>query len=608
VTSAVARSGGRTAAALAALALAAAMSTAVLAQADPSKVLRVAFPVAETGFDPQASSDFYSNHVNRAIFDAPYRYDHLARPYRIVPNTAAALPEISADGLEWTIRIKPGIWFVDDPAFKGRKRELTAADYVYSLKRVLDPKLRSPNLQQFDGKFAGADAAVARAKETGKFDYDAPLAGLSAPDRYTIRLKLTAPSYDLIAELTTVAAGAVAREVIEAYGDASTWAMANPVGTGPYRLKEWRRGQKIVLEANPGFRDVPYPDSADPADRGIVAQLKGKRIPLIGRVEINIIEESNPRLLAFQKADLDFVTVPGDLVVNVLDANNRLKPRFAEAGVVLARGIQPAITYTYFNMEDPIVGGYTKEKVALRRAIGMAYNTDEEIKVLWQGQAVPATQPIPPGVTGHDPKFDGHVRYDLAGAKALLDKFGYVDRDGDGWRDLPDGKPLVLSMGSPPDARSRQSEEMWKRSLTAVGIKVDFVKQKWPDLLKMSRAGQLQMWSLGNINTTTEGYGFLGLLYGKHSSLSNLARFDLPDFNRLYDASRSLPDGPQRTKLFREMSQLVTAYAPWNLNVYRYENVLVYPWVKGYKYNAIQQHPWQYFDIDLKVPRRPVAP
>ena len=205
-------------------------------------------------------------------------------------------------------------------------------------------------------------------------------------------------------------------------------------------------------------------------------------------------------------------------------------------------------------------------------------------------------------MTGHDPKFNGHVKYDLVGAKALLDKFGYVDRDSDGWRDLPDGKPLVLSMGSPPDARGRQYEEMWQRSLNAVGIKVDFIKQKWPDLLKMALAGKLQMWYLGNISATTEGYGFLGLLYGGHAGLSNIARFDLPEFNKLYDASRSLPDSAERTKMFREMSALVTAYAPWNLEVYRYENVLVYPWVKGYKYNAIQQHPWQY-STRLKLPR-----
>ncbi len=577
------------------------------AQADPDKVLRVVFPVAETGFDPQASSDAYSNHVIRAMFDAPYRYDHLARPYRIAPNTAVALPEISADGLEWKIKIKPGIYFADDPAFKGKKRELTAADYVYSWKRVIDPKMRSPNLQTFDAKFVGADRLVAEARGNGKFDYDAPLEGLSAPDRYTIRIKLTAPSYDLLSDLTTSTSMAVAREVIEAYGDGAGWVTAKPVGTGPYRLKDWRRGQKIVLEANPAFREVRYPESHDPADRDIMARLKGKKIPLIGRVEIYIIEESNPRLLAFEKGDLDILAVPADLVPNVVDANNQLKPRFAQAGIVHARGVQPAISYTYFNMEDPVVGGYTKDRVALRRAIGMAYNTDEEIRVLWHGQAMPATQPIPPNVTGHDPKFNGHVKHDLAGAKSLLDKFGYVDRDGDGWRDLPDGKPLVLSMGSPPDARGRQYEEMWQRSLNGAGIRVEFVKQKWPDLLKMARAGQLQMWYLGNINTTTEGYGFLGLLYGGHAGLSNIARFDLPEYNKLYDASRSLPDSPARTKMFREMSTLVTAYAPWNFDVFRYENILVYPWVKGYKYNAIQQHPWQFFDIDLKVPRRPVV-
>jgi oligopeptide transport system substrate-binding protein len=578
------------------------------AQADPNKVLRVAFPVAETGFDPQATNDVYSAYVERAIFDPLYAYDILARPYRIVPNTAVALPQISPDGLTWTLKVKPGIYFNDDPAFKGGRRELTAADYIYSWKRVLDPKMRSPVLQTFDGIFEGAEALVAKARETGKFDYDAPMSGLQALDRYTIRIRLVHPAYDLLPNLTTVQSTAVAREVIEAYGDGSGWAMQNPVGTGPFRLKDWRRGQKIVLEANPGFRDVRYPDSDDPADRAIVAKMKGRRLPLLGGIDIRIVEESNPRLLAFEKGDLDYIQVPPDLVPNVLTPDNVLRPRFAKAGVTLARGIQPAVSYTFFNMEDPIVGGYTKEKVALRRAIGMAFNTDEEIKVLWKGQAVPATGPIPPHVIGHDPKFNGHVSYDLPGAKSLLDKFGYVDRDGDGFRELPDGKPLVLDMGSVSDARGRQYEELWKKTLNSLGVRAEFRNQKWPDLLKMARAGKLQMWYLGNINTTTDGYAFLGLLYGGHAGLSNLSRFNLPAYNKLYDQSRSMPDSPERTKLFREMSALVTAYAPWNLEVYRYENLVVYPWVIGYKYNAFSAHPWMYYDIDLKMPRKPVQP
>ena len=114
-------------------------------------MLRVVFPVAETGFDPQATSDYYSANIERAIFDSLYHYDWLARPYKLVPNTAAAMPEISADGRVWTIRVKPGIHFADDPVFKGAKRELTAQDYVYSWKRLLDPRMRAPFLWFLDG-------------------------------------------------------------------------------------------------------------------------------------------------------------------------------------------------------------------------------------------------------------------------------------------------------------------------------------------------------------------------------------------------------------------------------------------------------------------------
>jgi len=582
------------------------MPLKVGAQADPNKVLRVAFPVAETGFDPQGAFDLYSNDVNRAIFDPLYTYDFLARPFKLIPSTAVALPEISADGLTWTMKVKSGIYFSDDPAFKGQKRELTAADYVFSWKRVLDPRVRAQNVQIFDNLFEGADAVLAKAKETGKFDYDAPMEGLLATDRYTIRLKLKRPSYDLLANLTTATTAAVAREVIDAYGDASTWAMQNPVGTGPYRLKEWRRGQKIVLEANPGFRDMTFPDSSDPADREIVARMKGKKLPRVGRIEISIIEESQPRLLAFEKGELDYVVIPNDLIWNVMGTDNKPLPRFVKAGVTLARGIEPSVSYTYFNMEDPVVGGYTKDKVALRRAIGMAFNVDEEIRVLRQGQGMPATQVVPPGVTGHDPKFAGNAKFDPAGAAALLDKFGFVDRDKDGWRDLPDGKPLVLKMAITPSALDRQRSELWQRSLTAIGIHVEFASQKFPDLLKMALAGQLQMWALGNISATPDGYGFLGLLYGGYAGLSNLSRFKQPDYDRLYDQSRKMPDSPERTKLFREMTQIVSAYSPWMLDAYRIENVAIYPWVLNYKYNQFQGHPWMYYDVDLKMPRRPV--
>ena len=118
------------------------------ARAQPSaetKVLRYAFPTSETGFDPAQISDLYSRTVTPHIFEALYAYDPLARPVKVRPCTAAALPEVSDDFRVWTVRLAPGIVFADDPAFKGQRRELVAADYVYSFKRLFDPALKSPS-------------------------------------------------------------------------------------------------------------------------------------------------------------------------------------------------------------------------------------------------------------------------------------------------------------------------------------------------------------------------------------------------------------------------------------------------------------------------------
>jgi len=581
-------------------ACAALVVTPALAQSD-AKVLRVAFPVAETGFDPQAAGDAYSNYVNRVIFDPLYKYDYLARPYRIVPNTAVAMPEISADRKTYVIRIKPGIYFTDDPVFGGKRRELTAADYVYGIKRILDPKVRSNGLTLVEGRFVGAEPIVERAKETGKFDYDAVMEGLQAPDRYTLVMKLNFADTELMANLTSANLVGVAREVIEKYGDASGWTMANPVGTGPYKLKEWRRGQRIVLEANSGYREERYPTPADAQDRAIAGKLVGRKLPMIPLIDISVIEESNPRLLTFRQKSLDYVTVPGDLVSTVMTPGNTLKPDLAAEGVRLQRDVLPAIAYMYFNMEDGVVGGYTPERIALRRAVSLAYNVDEEVRVLRQGQGMPATQIVPPNMSGHDASLDKRHVFDVAAARGLLDKFVYKDRDGDGLRELPDGKPLVLKISSPPSAQDRQYDELWQRSLAAIGIKVEFNTQKWPDLLKAARLGQLQMWQLGNINTNPEGFGFTGLLYGPNSGFANLARFNLPEFNRLYEEARSLPDGPARTAVMRKMTDLFYAYSPWVITAFRYENVLIQPWVQGFKYNPTHQHPWEYIDIDYAV-------
>jgi ABC-type transport system substrate-binding protein len=567
--------------------------------ADMGKTLRVAFQVAESGFDPQAVYDSYSFYVCNAIFDPLYTYDYFARPVRLVPNTASGMPEITDGGRTYTIKVRPGIYFASDPAFKGKRRELTAEDYVYSIKRVFDPKVRSYWLYLFEKNLVGLGPVLAAARKSGNLDYDAKIDGLVALDRYTLRIRFRDPDYVFAWWLTFDGFAAVAREVVDAYKDASNRVMDHPVGTGPYRIKEWTRGQKIILEANPEFRDETYPvpgPGSEPGDTGIARDNAGRKLPIVGQVEISILEEAQPRLLTFDSGKLDLVEVPFALAGNVL-ANDVLRPEYAKRGVRLHRQIEPSLQFTFFNLDNPVVGGYGPEKIALRRAIAMAYDRDADIQLLTSGQAEPANQLVPPGLAGHDPSVSVKALYDPAAARALLDRFGYRDRDGDGYRETPDGKPLTLVKASTPVATDRDRDELWKRSMEAIGLKITFLKNKWPELNKMSEAGQLMMWNLGWIASIPDGDGFVSPLYSKNIGTANDARFRLPEFDRLYEESRRLPSGAERDAAYRKMNDLVRNYAPWLLVDFPYFNVLAQPWLKGYKMNVFLRNQWKYYDV-----------
>ncbi len=566
------------------------------AQPGGARALRLAFPVAENGFDPQAIYDAYSARVCDAIFDPLYTYDYLARPARLVPNTADGLPAIGDGGRTFTIRVRRGVRFAPHPAFGDAKRELTAEDYVFSIKRILDPAVRSYYLYIFENRLAGLGPALAQARKAGRLDYDAPIEGLKALDRYTLQIRFTEPFYGFHHWLTTTAFAAVAREVVKAKGDAAGRVMEDPVGTGPYRLAEWRRSQRIVLEANPSYRDVRFPKPADAADADL-APLAGRRLPLAPRVEIAIVEEAQPRLLAFRRGELDYVDVPSSLAETVLDGAT-LKPGLAKAGVRLLRQVEPSLAFTFFNMEDPVVGGYTPDKVALRRAITMANDRRAAVRILANGQAELATQMIPPPVPGHAAALAIKDPHDPAGARALLDRFGYRDRDGDGFRELPDGRPLVLRKGMTPVAADRAASELWTRNLAAVGLRTEFVVQKWPELNKMSEAGQLMIWNLAWIANIPDADAFYSTLYSRNIGTSNDARLALREYDEAYERMRSLPEGPERQATYKRMNDLVVGYAPWILETYSYQNRLVQPWLRGVRLHPFLQAPWAYYDVN----------
>ena len=572
--------------------------------ADPGKVLRLAFSIAETSFDPILGWDAASESVLEEINETMLEYEYLARPVKLAPLTLERMPEVADQGATYICHLRHGVFFTPDPAFKGKPRELTAADYAYSLKRLLDPALHSPWTWLLEGKLLGSEGVEAEAKKRGRLDYDAPLPGLEVVDRYTLRIRLKRPDYTFVYVLAMPATAAVAREAIDAYGNDYG---AHPVGTGPYRLREYERSHRIVLEANPGYRKVLF-DEAVPSDRddaALARALRGRQLPAIGRVEITVIEEGQPRWLAFLKGEVDYLQpFPLDFVEELL-FDGKLRPELAAKGIRHYLLLRPNTWWAYFNMEDPVVGGYTPEKIALRRAIGMAFNTAEFIRVLFHGRAVPASGPIPPDIAGYDPgqKTEAQL-YDPAAARALLDRFGYKDRDGDGYRELPDGKPLVIEHWSTPTSRERQIDELWKKNMDAIGIRMAFKKEKLPELRKMARAGKIQMRQDGWNADYPDGDNFMQLLYGPNIGQSNDSRFNLPEFNRLYEQSRALPDSPERTKLFDRMTDLVVAYAPWKLTHHLLEDHVVQPWVIGYKPHPIRADIFKYLDIDTaKRPR-----
>ena len=588
--------------------LAALLTALLLACAGPAahaadKVLRYAFRVAETGFDPAQISDKYSKDAAANIFDAPLEYALGARPFQLRPATLAAMPEISADYKTLTFRVKPGIYFADDPTFGGKKRELVAQDYVYSLKRHYDPKWKSNNLYLLENAKILGLSELRRALMAAKkpFDYDREVEGLKALDRYTFQLKLGVGDPRFIYNFADAAAfGAVAREVVEFYGDKI---MEHPVGTNAFRLAEWRRSSRIVLTRNPNFREQRYaevaPPDADERLKAEVAALQGRKLPLIDRIEIDIIEENQPRWLSFLRGEFDIIEeVPADFAGEAMPKGH-LAPNLAKRGLHMQRYPRVDVAVSYFNMEDPVVGGYTPDKIALRRAINLAVDLDKEILLVRRGQAVKSQGPIPPAAYGGSGSFKSEMsEFDPAKAKALLDLYGYVDRDGDGWRDRPDGSPLQLEYATQPDAQSRQLVEQWQKNMDAIGIRIRFKVAKWPEQLKASSAGKLQMWGVGWAGTTPDGDTFLAMGSNKSKGAANRARFDLPAYEALYEKQKSLPDGPERLAVMQEAQRLLVAYAPYKFHVHRVWTDMAQPWVKGYSRNLFVRDIGKYVDID----------
>ena len=572
-------------------------SVSPLKSTDGKKVVRMAFVAQESGFDPVTAHDLYSSIIVDGIFDTLLTYDYLAEPAKLVPKILTEMPLVEDGGKRYTLKLKKGIFFSPHEAFGGKKRELVANDVVYSLKRHYDDSLKPVWRFLIDGKIVGLNAWYDKRKKSDGLDWDASVAGLQVVDSHTLVIELTRPDYNFNYVLAHAATGIVAREVVEKYPND---VQSHPVGSSAYYLKDWVRGQKIALERNPYWRGGTWdfqPSGKNPHDEVIVKAMQGKPLAQIDRIEFYPIEEEQTRWLAFKDRQLDVLNMPGNFAPQALPGG-KLAPDLVAQGIRLQQSIDPEYTYTYFQWNDPVWGGAEPHKIALRRAVAMAIDRDEEISVIRRGQAIKAEFLVPVGVAGHKENFATNITLNRTLANALLDKYGYK-KGADGFRRTPDGKSFSFKVTSEATALYRELDENYQKGVSAIGIQFEAEKEKFSDSLKREKRCQVQARGGAWIADYPDGDNFVQLLYSKNIGESNNACYKSAAFDALYEKSALLPNGPERDALFLEMQKQFEADTPWVMGVTRLRNQMIHPWVIGYKKHPILLAEWMYFDVTM---------
>jgi oligopeptide transport system substrate-binding protein len=536
------------------------------------------------GFDPVDAGDVESDSEVCHVYEGLMEYAYLERPYRPIPRLAEAMPDISADGLTYTFRIKPGVHFIDDPCFPGGTgREVVAADFVYSFKRVLDPHLESQGDWIFAGHVLGADDWVKKiGATTGPVDYSTPLPGFQATDKYTLQIRLAQPYPQLLYVLTMGYAFVVPHEAVESYGEQFR---RHPVGTGPFRLKSWQPNYRIEFERNPTFSGQTYPDTGEPGDRAAgLLDDAGKPLPLVDRVVEYDIREFYTVWQMFLGGRIISSGLNKDYFEKAISPDLSLSPQLLQRGIRLYKTPELATYYIGFNMLDSAIGASLDPAInerhkKLRQAFAMAIDVKTFVAVIFNNRYTPANTLIPPGVAGHSDK-PYPYEYNLERAKQLMAEAGYP-----GGHDAQ-GNALRLTMILPGSGSTdaRQEADFYEEALRAIGIELNVQQLSFAEYIRREHDGETQVFWAGWVIDYPDAQNFLQLFYGPNKCPGiNACNYHNPDFDRLYERIVTMGDSPERTALYEQMADMTTADCVWALVAYPLDYGLFQPWFQNYK-------------------------
>lgn len=537
------------------------------------------------GMDPGQTSDLYSNREVARIYEGLLEYHYLKRPYTLVPNLAESMPTVSADGLVYTFKIRQGVLFQDDKAFPGGKgRELVAEDFVFSLKRLADPKYNSVGWWLIDGKIKGLNEWRDANKNAQTVDYTQLVEGLKATDRYTLQVTLGRPFPQFLYALAMPYTFAVAKEVVEHYGAEF---LNHPVGTGPYLLPEFTQAKKITYVRNPKFREKLYPTEGEEGDKekGLLDDA-GKRLPLNDKIVVEVITEDQPRWLNFQKGNLDLTSLPKDNMSASMTPDKKLTDEMQKKGFNLDVNPSLDVTYIAFNHEDPLF-----KNVKLRRAMSLAYNETEANKLFYNDYAMVAQSVVPPGIAGHIPGFKNpYKQNNVEEAKKILAEAGY-----------PGGKGLPeLSFETTATSQSRQMGEFLVKEMAQIGIKIKISGNTWPELQNKINNKTAQMYGMAWGADYPDAENFLQLLYGPNKAPgSNGANYNNPEFNALFKEASLMQDTPIRTAAYEKLNRMVAEDVPWIFGVHRMTFTMTQSWLKNFKNIEFDAGQEKYLRVDL---------